>query len=358
MKATRDQVLRYRVHAQQLDRETGSAHTDADILDLGVQDTGNEGSRWALAQRGVQFDPGEHFIAWTLRGAPTAYRRAQAAQVAAATAPYDEADAAKRVFDAAKPLKAAGIPVLEALAVVSGHMRDIVKEPTVKGEMSGRLTAVLPDPYLRYCRPCDAIHSHEQTFRLSALPAGLELDPGTSPPVLRRIPGWGGPAAERPASLDPIRACLHLFGPLTPKLVAGYIDAPVRTVTSHWPNDVEEVVVAGERRFVLAADAAALADPPASAGVRLLGSHDLFLQTRDRELLVEDADRRKQLWPVLGRPGTILQGHNIVGTWRPRTSGKKLTLATETWTNVPKRELEDQAARLAEHRGQGFAGVA
>lgn len=38
--------------AQQLDREAGG-WSDAAVLDLGVQDTGPEGGRWALAIRGV-----------------------------------------------------------------------------------------------------------------------------------------------------------------------------------------------------------------------------------------------------------------------------------------------------------------
>ncbi|WP_125610449.1 DNA glycosylase AlkZ-like family protein [Specibacter cremeus] len=358
MKATGDQVLRYRVHAQQLDRDPAAEHADTALLDLGVQDTGNTGSAWALALRGVRFDSREHFIAWTLRGAPAAYRRVQAAQITAATAPYDEADAAKRVFDASKPLQAAGIPVRDALAVVGGHLREIASTPVVKGEASSRLTADLPDPYLRYCRPCNAIHSYEQTFRLAALPAGLELEPGTSPPVLRRIPGWSGPAARVPAALDPVRACLHLFGPLTPKLVAGYLDASIAAVKRHWPDDVEGVEVDGERRDVLLADVPLLEDPPTGDAVRLLGSHDLFLQARDRELILGDESRRRGMWPVLGRPGGVLHGHRLVGTWRPRSSGKKLALAVETWGRVPRRELEAEAARLAAHRGQEFTGLA
>lgn len=47
---TRPQVLRYRVYAHQLDRTptTGRLATDADVLDLGVQDSGTGGSAWAL----------------------------------------------------------------------------------------------------------------------------------------------------------------------------------------------------------------------------------------------------------------------------------------------------------------------
>ncbi|NUS52031.1 MAG: winged helix DNA-binding domain-containing protein, partial [Nocardioidaceae bacterium] len=48
---TRDQVLRFRVHAQQLDRS--GSHPDAAALDVGVQDTGPDGAAWALAIRGT-----------------------------------------------------------------------------------------------------------------------------------------------------------------------------------------------------------------------------------------------------------------------------------------------------------------
>ena len=137
-------------------------------------------------------------------------------------------------------------------------MRSIVTKPTVKGDLSGALNARLPEPYQRYCRPCDAIHLYEQPFRLSALRGGLELQPNTSPPVLQRIPGWRGMAADLEASLDPVRATLRLLGPATPKQVAAYLDAPVKDVRAHWPEDVEQVTVDGESRDILTADAKAL----------------------------------------------------------------------------------------------------
>ena len=136
MRVSREDVLRYRVHAQQLDRSADAAAPDADVLDLGVQDTGPDGASWALVIRGTAVDDDALLTAWTLRGAPHVYRRAQAAQVAAATAPFSEADARKRVFDAAKPLKAAGIPVLDALDEIGIKMRGLVTKPTVKGEVS------------------------------------------------------------------------------------------------------------------------------------------------------------------------------------------------------------------------------
>lgn len=361
MNISRQQVLAYRIGVQQLDREGRHDLTDAAVLDLGVQDTGPDGAAWALVNRGVDpaqvEEPTSLVLAWTLRGAPHFYRRSEVAGVAAATAPFSEADAAKRVFDAATPLRAAGIGVRDALHEVGDHMRAIVTKPMVKGEMSTRLTTTLDAPYLRHCRPCDAVHSHEQTFRLAALPAGLELQPGTSPPVVQRITRWRGPAARVPTTLDVVRGYLHLLGPATPKLVAGYLDAPVTEVRNRWPDDTVEVAVDGERRWILEADETTLRSArPRRGVVRLLSPFDLFLQARDRELLVPDAARRKQLWVVLGRPGAVLVRGEIVGLWRPRASGGKLRLAVTTWEPVPEKSIHAQAERLAVHRGMTFAG--
>ncbi len=350
-------VLAYRVAVQQLHRDAGTV-ADTAVLDLGVQDTGPDGGLWALAIRGVVPDPGDLATVWTLRGAPHLYRRADLPAVATATAPFSEADAAKRVFDAAKPLRAAGIPVLTALDTLAGTMRGIVTAPMVKGEMSRRLAAAVDEPYNRYCRPCDAVHSHEQTFRLAALRAGLELQPGTSPPVLQPLPGFA-PAAEVPQRLDVVRAYLHLLGPATPQHVAGYLDAAVADVKARWPADAVEVAVDGQRRWVLADDAGALG-APAPPVTRLLGPFDLFLQARDREALVPDPDRRKALWPVLGRPGAVLAGGAVAGLWRPRKAGNALTVAVEPWTAFSpavRAAVAEQAERLADFRGVRLKAV-
>lgn len=355
---TRAQALRFRFVQQGM--TAAGCVDDCPVLDIGVQDTGGpRAARWALAQRGCDPGDGDLLYAWTLRGAPHAYRRGEVAQVAAATAPYDEADAAKRVFDAARPLKAAGIPVIDALDTIAAHLRDIVVEPTVKGEASAALTERLPAPFLRECRPCDAVHAYEQTFRLAALRAGLELVPDTSPPVLRRIDGWNGPTDSVPTHLDPVRAALHLLGPTTPKLVAAYVDAPVRTVREHWPEDTAEVMLEGEPRTVLAADVEALRDPPVVHGVRLLGAFDPWLQVRDRDLLVARDEHRKDLWRTLGRPGAVLVGHEIVGTWRPRSRGSTLRLQVDIWSGEDNPVgIGEQAEHLATRRGQRFGGYA
>jgi hypothetical protein len=353
----RRQVLGLRVRAQQLDRARGSLE-DTAVLDLGVQDTGPDGGLWALALRGVDvaaLRPDDLALAWTLRGAPHLYRRADLPAVARAVEPFSEADAGKRIFDASKPLRDAGIGNLEALDTVAAAMRSVVTQPMVKGEVSSRLTALMDEPYLRFCRPCNAVHLYEQPFRLATLRAGLELEQGTSPPVIRPVPGLE-PAEKVPERLDVVRAYLRLFGPATHRQVADFLDAPVKDVKARWPEDAVEVPVEGESRWVLPEDEALLGEGPPEV-TRLLGPFDLFLQPKDRALLVPEPSRHKALWPVLGRPGAVLVDGEVAGTWRPRKTGTKLRLAVESWQRLPRPAVEEQAERLAAFRGVTLTGV-
>ena len=345
---TRRQVLGLRQRAQQLDRDAGTLD-DTAVLDIGVQDTGADGALWALAIRGVDHPaPADLATVWTIRGAPHVYRRPELSGVAAATVPFSDADAGKRIYDASKPLKAAGIPNLVALDAVADAMRGIVTAPMVKGEMSTRLTAVMDEPYRRFCRPCNAVHLYEMPFRLAALRAGLELEPGTSPPVLRPVPGLA-PADDVPERLDVVRAYLHLLGPATPQHVAGYLDAPVKDVKARWPADAVEVSVDGEQRWLLPDDVGRIGEEPADV-TRLLAPFDLYLQARDRTLLVPDPDRAKDLWRMLGRPGGVLVDGEIVGTWRARKSGKSVSVSVELWRDADRAALDEQAERLAAFR--------
>lgn len=87
--------------------------------------------------------------------------------------------------------------------------------------------------------------------------------------------------------------------------------------------------------------------------MRLLGPFDLFLQAKDRPLLVDVPVRAKALWSVLGRPGAVVVDADITGTWRPRQSGGKLTIQVQLWSNGSARTwaaMQEQADRLAAHR--------
>jgi len=362
---TRDELLAYRWHAQGLAAAPGSIDAlDVPILDYGVQDTGPDGAGWALVQRGARtddvHDAGRFALAWTIRAAPHLYRRSDLAALATAMRPMSEADASKRILNAAKALKAAGIQSTDALQHVSQAMREIVRQPTIKGEVSAALTEVLDPPYLRFCKPCDATHIYEMPFRLAALQAGLELQAGTSPPVLQPIPDWPGPASAPSERTDLIHGYLRFYGPATPKQVATFLEAPVKDVVAHWPEDVVDIQLADEQRSALAMHVDDLSAAPRPTGCRLLGPYDLYLQGRDREFLVADPAHRKALWPTLGRPGAIVNNGEVIGTWRPKAAGKHLSLRIESWLALSKKtraEIDAQGELLADYRSADYAGT-
>jgi len=369
MDLTRKQVIGHRIAAQQLDREPapGRAATDAAILDLGVQDSGRDGASWALVNRGVPIASADALsgvddlgLVWSLRVSPHYYRRSELLDVMTAVSPFDDTDAGRRMIGAAKPVAATGVEPREAIAEVARAMRRLVTDPMGKGDLSTALTQQLPDAYGIECRPCQATHVSESLFRIAAVFGGLEIEPATSPPVLRRIPDWprrsagvaSDPAAA-PEHLQVIRGYLRLLGPATPSDVAGFLDTTAAVVKQHWPQDAVEVRVENKKKWLLGD---VLTPEPA---VRLLGPYDLLVQGKDRDLLVPEPAHRKLLWPALGRPGPVLAAGEVVGWWRPRAKGTKLDLEVELWQPkaVTRKAIGEQAERLAAHRGLTVGSV-
>ena len=72
------------------------------------------------------------------------------------------------------------------------------------------------------------------------------------------------------------------------------------------------------------------------------------------------AERYQELWPVLGRPGAVLADGELVGVWRPRTSGRALTVAVRPWRTLSpatREAIGEQAERLAAYRGVALHAV-
>lgn len=376
---TRLQLLAHRMVRQGLTAAPDSAKhvTDVDLLDFGVQDTGPDGSAWALALRGAPTAErascdDDLALAWTLRGAPHAYRRTDLAEIAVATSPFSDDDAAKRIFDASSPLRKAGLTILGALATVAAAQRAVVRTAKPKGEVSAALRDRLEAPFLRRCRPCNAVHAYEQPFRLAALQAGLTLDAGTAPPVMRRVTGleplkFARSGADAAPRFDVIRNVLRFAPGSTIADAAAVIDGAAKDVRRLWPDDVITVAVHSDagtaERFALADDVDLLGSAPelAERTVRLLGPYDPLLQLRDRELLAPDVGQRKDLWRVIGRPGAVVANGELIASWRPRTTGKRFGIDVTPWgrlTKADRARIETEAERLANFRDRTLGTVA
>jgi hypothetical protein len=241
-------------------------------------------------------------------------------------------------------------------------MREVVREPIAKGAASTAATHRLPEPMRRPCRACGTKHISDSAMRAGALIAGIELVPETAPPVLQprpdaRIPDRPDPAALRRLAL----AYLGLLGPATQADVADYLGVRRADLAAHWPDgELVDVEVDGRRAQIPARDLDALTGAAPPDAVRLLGGSDPYLQARDRDLIVPDRSLHKALWPVLGRPGVLLVDGEVVGTWRPKASGRLLTLLVEAFVPLPERvwtSVEEEAQRVAAARGVERAAV-
>ena len=201
----RADVLAYRYAAQGLRRDTRRL-ADLAILDIGVQETGPQAARLAFDARLTSTPPVEpagpqHDLAlvWSYRGAPHLHRRRDLATVAGVMWPLADADALTRLGETGTRLKKAGRAGLEGFADGVALMRRLIRKPTAKGPSSTKLSAEMSTELGRYCRVCKVTHISDTVMRMCSMPAGIELEPGTSPPVM--VPGGkftaGGPDVAR-----------------------------------------------------------------------------------------------------------------------------------------------------------------
>lgn len=361
MKVSRKQVIAYRVAAQQLDRSATSAASLA-VLDIGVQDSSPHPARLAFDAR-MQKPPADGAIGpgkpislvWSLRGAPHLHRRRNLDALTAALWPLSEADAAGRLNETGPSVKRAGISALDQFTTALDAMRAVVTKPTAKGAASTAVSKRLPKVMLRDCRVCKAHHISDSAMRSTSLAAGLELEPGTAPPVLLPRDGARNVDGPDPKALRKlVLAFLCVLGPATPVDVAGYFEIRTADLLQVWPDDLVEIPVDGRTTYLSPERVDALTSAPKPDLVRLLGPFDPWLQARDRALIVPDKAVHKALWPVLGRPGVLFVDGEVVGTWRPKASGPKLTLQVDAFAPLgPQvwRAVEDEAERVAAIRG-------
>lgn len=159
------------------------------------------------------------------------------------------------------------------------------------------------------------------------------------------------------AAAELLRRYLHGYGPSTPAQFAlwGGISRP--QADRSWSlitTELQPVRLGRNRAWLLSEDVPDVRDAVLPQGVRLLPSYDPYLQSRDRDLLVADKARRREIWRIIGNPGVVLADGEVAGTWRPRKQGPKLTVQVELDRPLPphlQAELRSEAEGLALFRG-------
>ncbi|MGW2840051.1 DNA glycosylase AlkZ-like family protein [Streptomyces sp. NPDC001493] len=355
LRTDRAQVLARRFAAHGLDRSSDA--TDPGALGalgvLGVQDTPAGSARLALAARGVPPEGLERV--WTFRGAPHLHRPDALPALAEALWPVDDADAEARIRTTV--IKEGAKLGLRAFRTTAEAFRSVVTGPMPKGVVSAEVSALV-DPSLTFdCATCGARHISGLLFQQAGIFGAVRVTSGGGTTLSPLEPGFALPEAAHGTDAL-VRAYLHLHGPAGPAEVAKYLGVRTPVVRAVWPEGLVEVEVtgvgSGERTAWLPGPDAGPAVPDVGRTVRLLPPGDPFLQGRDRELLVPDAARRKEIWRAIGGAGVLLVGAEPAGTWRARAAGRAVGITVTPFaplTAPVRRALEEEAAVVAAARG-------
>ena len=177
-------------------------------------------------------------------------------------------------------------------------------------------------------------------------------------PTFASFRSWLGRAPETPPDADRllVRKFLHCHGPSTPALLAEWLGCSPAQARRLWNSVAQEPVsVEGKARWLLSADRDALAHPCGpQERLLLLGPHDPYLDTRDRDVLLPDKALQKLVWRTVGNPGAVVLDGRISGMWTARTVRDRLELSVTAWQAFSARQqsmLEIRAQEYAAFRG-------
>ena len=218
-------------------------------------------------------------------------------------------------------------------------------------DLAARLHAFLGGATMTYGEAGRAIGVHPNSLRYAALTGTVVMrwDGARLPTVWTVPPPEVDPGEAR---LELARRYLHIFGPVTPESFARWAGIGLprgRAAFDSLRGSLTPVRTPVGDAWILTRDEPtfrAAAGPEAAA--RLLPSGDAYtlgILSDDRELVVPDPDRRRQLWTPRVWPGALLVEGEIVGTWR-RAQG---TLTIQTWRRLSREArhaVEAEAAAL------------
>lgn len=317
---------------------------------------------------------------WCMRGAPFYFPTADAAVFTSGVLPPTKKAMRHLILGVEQPLERLGMSLTEAVeltgteidSVLSGRRltinelgteiaeraaRKLSKKQRGPWETEGPFAAGQPlgEGVVHFC------------LRILTLQGQVCFAPraGNKAPFVLVDEWLGHPLPEvgpDDARAELLRRYLHCYGPSTRRDFAAWVGIQAGDADPWWSlveDELTQVEFAG-RSWILTTDLDALSSSPKAKGVRLLPPRDPYIQMRDRGTIVDKAYHR-EVWKTVGEPGTVLSGGKITGIWRPRKSGRKLTVTIKTFGSLPardKKSLQDEAEQVATLRGASTVDVA
>ena len=215
-----------------------------------------------------------------------------------------------------------------------------------KNELHEELRRRVDPDLMPWCRGCKSHHVAPMLWRYGSVAAGARLDSQR-----RYLLGKPG---RRPRAAEAVSRFLSFYGPSTDAEFADWAGLAKPHVKRLWGEveaDLREVSAGRRRAWVASGDLQALESPPAAEGVRLIPPGDPYLQKPNRGLLAPDAELRKRLFRPVASPGAVLKDGRLAGLWRVKAAGKKAEISVEKLGRLARKDLEDEAERIAGLRG-------
>ncbi|GAA1859537.1 winged helix DNA-binding domain-containing protein [Brevibacterium marinum] len=389
VEVTRDEVIAFRLEAQNLNRRMArQSLVDATGI-CGVQNSPSGSALLALNARvsGVTREALDNAISedrslvqsWCMRGAPFYFPTTDLPVFTTGVLPPDDSSRRHFILGVEQSLDELGMPLAEVVdrirdkigSVLSGRRLTVNDLGT---ELAEQIAHDLPKsqrnsweqegPYAKgQPRGEGVVHFCLRILTLQKVICFAPREGNKAPFVL--LDEWleiqrheMGPEDAR---AELLRRYLHAYGPSTRGDFASWLGVRSREAESWWNLLEDEMteVDFGRRTWILTDDRDALRSPRTPAGVRLLPPRDPYIQGRDRETII-DKELHRDVFTTVGDPGTVLVDGRIVGIWRARKKGKKLSMsvtAFETVSARAKKAVESEADEVASLRGAASVEV-
>jgi hypothetical protein len=321
---------------------------DAALFALAARDKGVTRERYDEAT-----DGGDVVVAHIVRGAIHALAPDDFALYGRALIASDDDELAVQLGRQVRRLAAEkGFAPSEALDEVAEATKDALRggRALSKDELHEEFRKSVRADLLPWCKGCKSHHVAPMLWRYAGVKAGARLDSNR-----RYLLGKPG---RTPAAPRVVSRFLHFYGPATAGDLAewaGVARPHAERLWSEIEGDLSEISVEKRRAWALSEDLKELESPPDASGVRFIPPGDPYLQKPNRPLLAPDAALRKRLFRPVASPGAVLRDGRLVGLWRAKARGKKAEITVEKLGRIARKDLEDEAGRLAELRGaSGF----
>ena len=371
LRATRDQVLAFRLAGHNLlGRRPLRELTDVAGA-CGVRNTPPGSSLLALHARVADLTPVAVDEALTdsrtlvealgMRISPHLVPTPDLALFTLGALPAEEASLRGVLSNFTAQLDRAGLPATAALAqAADAASAELEDGPLSRSALSAGITRRMPEGLSQFCRACDSTHIFESLFRLVGVRGVWVITrSGKQTVYVRTDQTIGAVPSGDPSDLraELLRRYLRCFGPSTARDFGDWVGIGTAEAQQTWDRIADrlaEVDVDGRRAWIWADDLAAFESPPEPAGVRFLPPYDAYLDQRDRQTIVPDKARHRQVWAIIGNPGGLLLDGELVGTWRPQKRGKRLNLTISAFSPLSpgaRAEIEAEAALLGPIRG-------